>query len=64
MFEVQKPEFMNKTFRLKKSLVEELSICAAQNKVSMNALVSQCCRYALDNMDESVINETETNEEN
>ncbi|WP_317855111.1 hypothetical protein [Chakrabartyella piscis] len=55
MFEVKKTEFVNKTFRLDKKLVDDLSVCAAQNNISLNALVAQCCQYALDNMDNSVI---------
>ncbi len=50
MFEVEKPEFINKTFRIEKKLLEELMQCATENKVSLNALVAQCCKYALDNM--------------
>ena len=50
MFEVKKTEYVNKTFRLEKTLVERLSVCAATNNVSVNALVVQCCEYALDQM--------------
>ena len=50
MFEVKREEFVNKTFRLNKTLVEELAKCASEHKISMNALVAQCCRYALDHM--------------
>ncbi|MFI3228476.1 MAG: hypothetical protein R3Y09_13890 [Clostridia bacterium] len=50
MFEVKKPEFVNKTFRLEKALVDELSQCASESDISLNALIAQCCRYALDNM--------------
>ncbi len=50
MFEIKKPEYVNKTFRLDKSLVDELSRCAADNDISVNALVAQCCSYALKNL--------------
>lgn len=50
MFEIKKPEFVNKTFRMEKVLVEKLSKCASENDISVNALVSQCCEYALNNM--------------
>lgn len=53
MFEVNKPEFVNKTFRLEKDLVEELIQCASDNGISLNALIAQCCRYALDNKKEN-----------
>lgn len=47
MFEVKKDEYVNKTFRMSSKLVEELSAVAQENKVSVNELVVQCCRYAL-----------------
>lgn len=50
MFEIKKTEYVNKTFRMKKSLVEELSKCASEHNISVNALVTQCCEYALNNM--------------
>ena len=51
MFKAQKEEYVNKTFRLSQKLVEELAQVAAQSDISMNALVAQCCRYALDHME-------------
>ena len=50
MFEIKREEYVTKTFRLNKTLVEELSARAAEHHISMNALVAQCCRYALDHM--------------
>ncbi len=50
MFEVKKEEYVNKTFRLKKSLVEKLEKVAFRNSISLNELVSQCCNYAIENM--------------
>ena len=50
MFEVKKPEYVNKTFRMEKGLVDRLAKCAADNDISVNALVAQCCEYALDHM--------------
>lgn len=50
MFEIKKTEFINKTFRLEKTLVERLAECSAENNISVNALVAQCCEYALDHM--------------
>lgn len=50
MFEVKKTEYVNKTFRMEKTLVEKLSKCASHHDVSMNALVAQCCEYALSHM--------------
>lgn len=47
MFEVKKEEYVNKTFRLPVTLVNELSSVAQKSKVSVNELVVQCCKYAL-----------------
>lgn len=53
MFKVEKPEFVNKTFRLEKKLLERLEQISQQEDISVNALVVQCCNYALDNMESS-----------
>lgn len=50
MFEIKKLEYVNKTFRLQKVLVERLSKYATEADVSLNSLVAQCCEYALSNM--------------
>ena len=50
MFEVKKEEYVNKTFRMPVSLVRSLEELAQKEKVSLNNLVIQCCRYSLDNM--------------
>lgn len=50
MFKIEKPEMINKTFRLPLVLVEQL-LQVAQNKgISLNNLVRQCCEYALKNL--------------
>ncbi len=49
MFKPERPEFVNKTFRFKKDLLEELQIYASQNNISVNELVVQCCQYAMQN---------------
>ncbi|ODR34585.1 hypothetical protein [Eisenbergiella tayi] len=53
MFIVDKPDYINKTFRMEKNLVERLGKVAQNTGVSLNELVVQCCRYALDNMENS-----------
>ncbi|MFI3230505.1 MAG: hypothetical protein R3Y29_03010 [bacterium] len=50
MFEAKKTEFVNKTFRLEKPLVDKLSKYASETNISLNSLVSQCCEYALSNI--------------
>lgn len=50
LFNVSKPETTNKSFRMPKALVDELSKVAQRKKVSLNFLVIKCCEYALENM--------------
>ena len=52
MFRVEKPEYINKTFRIEKKLVERLERVAQREDISLNALVVQCCEYALNDMPE------------
>ncbi|MCL2298536.1 MAG: hypothetical protein FWC27_00110 [Firmicutes bacterium] len=40
------------TIRFTDELHEELHKVAAQNDISFNLLILQCCKYALDNMEE------------
>ncbi len=50
-FEIkQKQEYVNKTFRMSKDLVDRLSITATENNVSLNELVVQSCEFALENL--------------
>ena len=51
MFQVKKTEYVNKTFRMPRELVQELESVAKQKDVSLNQIVTQCCQYSLDNMD-------------
>ena len=51
-FKIEREEYINKTFRLDKKLVEKMDkVCASKN-ISMNKLVTSCVEYALENMDE------------
>jgi len=50
MFDVKKPEMINKTFRLPLPLVEKLQEVAQSKGVSLNNLITQCCEYALENL--------------
>lgn len=50
MFKIEKPEMVNKTFRLPVELVETLQTVAQNQGVSLNNLVKQCCEYALANL--------------
>ena len=53
MFKPQKgySEYMTKSFRLPKELVEQLEKLAFDNNLSLNQLVIQCLNFALDNLD-------------
>lgn len=51
MFNVKKPEHVNKTFRLPKDLVSKLEVLAQEKGISLNNLVVQCCEYALENIE-------------
>ena len=50
MFKVEKQEYMNNTFRIDKKLLEKLDAIAQKENISVNALVVQCCKYAINDM--------------
>ncbi|MBR1460162.1 hypothetical protein IJ596_00810 [bacterium] len=50
-FKIEKPEMINKTFRLPLELVERMQKIAQNKEVSLNNLVIQCCEYALKNIE-------------
>lgn len=59
-FSVNREEFVTKTFRIPKSLADELeSICDKKN-ISLNKLIVECAKYALKNFDEKENNLDET----
>ena len=41
-----------RTVRFTEQLFERLNTVASENKISFNLLVLQCCKYALDDMNE------------
>lgn len=49
-FKIKKQEYINKTFRITRKLSDKLSEVAQREGISVNALVVQCCDYALSNM--------------
>ena len=51
-FKVEREEYVNKTFRIEKKLVDELEVICNQKNISLNKLVVKCIRYALDDMEE------------
>ena len=57
MFKVEN-EFKNanisRTIRFTDKIFEQLNQVAADNEVSFNLLVLQCCKYALENTDNKI----------
>lgn len=51
-FKVEREEYVNKTFRLEKKLVDELEVICDKKNISLNKLIVKCVEYALDNMEE------------
>lgn len=53
MFKLQKGynEYVTKSFRLPKEFVEQLETIAFNNNLSLNQLVIQCLKYAIDNLE-------------
>lgn len=51
-FKIEKEEYVNKTFRMEKKLVDELEIICNQKNISLNKLVVKCIKYALDNLED------------
>lgn len=55
MFKINN-EFKNanisRTVRFTESLFEQMNETASKNGISFNLLVLQCCKYALDNLNE------------
>ena len=58
MFKIDN-EFKNanisRTVRFTEKIFEQLNIVAQINNISFNLLVLQCCKYALENMEDSDI---------
>lgn len=51
MFQIKRVDMITKTFRFPEDMLKELEILAQKNNISVNKLVIQCCRYALDHRD-------------
>ena len=48
---IEKEEYINKTFRLNKKLVDEMDTVCGDKGISLNKLVDICIRFALQNLD-------------
>lgn len=51
-FKVEKEEYVNKTFRLEKKLVDQLEIICNEKNISLNKLVVKCIKYALNDLED------------
>ena len=51
MFRIRKNDTVTKTFRMPTDMLKELEKHAQRHNISVNKLVIQCCKYALDNLD-------------
>ena len=51
-FRVEKEEYVNRTFRLSKKMVDKLDKICDEKGISLNKLVVLCVEYALENMDD------------
>lgn len=51
MFKIEKPEMINKTFRMPLELIKEMQEVAKSKDISLNKLVILCCEYALKNLE-------------
>ena len=58
-FIIKKPTSSNRTIRMPDTLIDKITKLAAEQDISFNQVVVQCCEYAMSNFQESD-NEKET----
>lgn len=51
-FKIEREEYVNKTFRMDKKLVERMEKICDKKNISLNKLVVLCVNYALENLEE------------
>lgn len=59
MFKLKKIESSNKTIRMPNDLIEQLENLANENDISFNQTIIQCCKYALEHLDNTDSKEKE-----
>ena len=58
-FIIKKPKSSNRTIRMPDDLIDKISRIAAEQDISFNQLVVQCCDFALEHLkDDSKSDET------
>ena len=50
-FRIEKEEYVNRTFRLSKKLIDRMDAVCDEKNISLNKLVVLCVNYALDNLE-------------
>lgn len=51
-FKIPKEEYINRTFRLKKELVDRMEVICNEKNISLNKLTVLCIEYALENLED------------
>ena len=51
-FKIPKEEYINRTFRLRKELVDHMETICNEKNISLNKLTVLCIEYALENLEE------------
>lgn len=51
-FKIEKEEYVNKTFRIEKQLIEKMEKICDEKNISLNKLVVKCINYALENLED------------
>ena len=51
-FKIEREEYVNKTFRIEKKIVEENEKICDKKNISLNKLVVMCINYALNDLEE------------
>ena len=49
-FIIKKPTSSNRTIRMPDTLIDKIAKLAAEQDISFNQVVIQCCEYAIDNL--------------
>lgn len=53
-FIIKKPKSSNRTIRMPDDLIDKISRIAAEQDISFNQLVIQCCDFALEHLKENI----------
>jgi predicted HicB family RNase H-like nuclease len=50
-FKIEKEEYVNRTFRLSKKLIDRMNAVCDEKNISLNKLIVMCVNYALDELE-------------